>query len=90
MKKTKARGLLEDFSTTNKRYIITDFGKKLIVESSPTQIGPSPLGSHLPQYNVWEVVDGIAKEVVDTGDNLTALKRFYHVEDDDVYPIKVD
>jgi|WetSurSiteA1Bulk_404760.scaffolds.fasta_scaffold119923_3 hypothetical protein len=86
MKKLKAKGLLEEFSGGSTHYIITDFGKKF--EITPNKVGLSPLGSHLPQYAVWEVVDGVAKEVVDMGDNVEALKRHYKVDEDSVYPVK--
>jgi hypothetical protein len=87
MKKKRAKNLLEEFSESAKRYVITDFGQKLKITPSKGT-GVSVLGTHLPQYSVWEVDESGDGNVVEVGDNLAALQRTYNVDDDHVYPIK--
>lgn len=34
---------------------------------------------YIPRYGVWKIVNGVADEVVETGDDLEALKKKYGI-----------
>jgi hypothetical protein len=52
-------------------FAITDLGQPL---RAVAQDGTS---MHIPRYGVWQVRDGVLADVVETGDDLEALKAKY-------------